>query len=186
MEEIPTTKGATISTCQRYRYDLFRIWDDQKDLIMFIGLNPSTADASIDDPTIRRCTQFAKDWGYGGLHMVNLFAWRSPSPQVLWLAEFPLEEKNRPGVNDAYLKQVAEKCTKIVFAWGNYGTLNERCYKVQKMFPDAFCFGLTTAGQPKHPLYLPAVEKLIPFSVDTPYIKKLDTKTKDEVFTNLK
>ena len=68
---------ATFSSCKKYRYSLFRIWDEDKPLVLFIGLNPSTADEKEDDPTIRRCINFAKQWGYGGLIMGNLFAFRA-------------------------------------------------------------------------------------------------------------
>ncbi|HHC7270859.1 TPA: DUF1643 domain-containing protein [Vibrio parahaemolyticus] len=65
-------KTAKLSDCRTYRYELWRIWDEQKPYAMFVGLNPSTADETEDDPTIRRCIYFAKSWGYGGLCMANL------------------------------------------------------------------------------------------------------------------
>jgi len=76
---------ATFSPCRKYRYSLFRIWDEDKSLVLFIGLNPSTADEKEDDPTIRRCINFAKQWGwgYGGLIMGNLFSFRATQPSDL-------------------------------------------------------------------------------------------------------
>ena len=69
-------RNAELSACGKYRYRLSRIWDDKKPLVLFIMLNPSTADAEQDDPTIRRCIAFAKNWGYGGFMAGNLFAFR--------------------------------------------------------------------------------------------------------------
>ena len=66
-------KNATFSSCRTYRYSLSRIWDKKKKYVLFVGLNPSTADEEVDDPTIRRCINYAKNWGYGGFLMVNLF-----------------------------------------------------------------------------------------------------------------
>ncbi|MES2590879.1 MAG: DUF1643 domain-containing protein [Bacteroidota bacterium] len=166
--------GATLSECRKYRYALWRIWDTDKDNIMFIGLNPSIADETKDDPTTRRCVQFAKDWGYGGVYLVNLFAYRTKSPSDLWVAPFPISEPKDPSVNDNWLKGTAEHCTKIVFSWGNDGDLNQRYIEVQKMFPESFCFGLTMSGQPKHPLYISGDTPLLPFSVNFSYIKLLD------------
>ena len=76
-----TQSGADFSECGRYRYKLWRTWDDIRPVVMFIMLNPSTADATADDPTIRRCIGFARAWGYGGVRVGNLFAWRTPYPQ---------------------------------------------------------------------------------------------------------
>ncbi len=70
-------KSASILNCRKYRYSLTRSWNSAKGYVLFIGLNPSTADETIDDPTLRRCMNYAKDWGYGGLIMVNLFAYMS-------------------------------------------------------------------------------------------------------------
>ena len=83
-------KGAIISDCQKYRYALWRNWDLSKDKVMFIGLNPSTADHIEDDPTIRRCIGFAKSWGYGGLYMMNLFSYRTSNPSKLKNVKDPI------------------------------------------------------------------------------------------------
>lgn len=76
---------AELSKCRTYRYALWRTWDESKPFAMFVGLNPSTADELEDDPTIRRCINFSKLWGYGGLCMVNLFAYRATDPTALFL-----------------------------------------------------------------------------------------------------
>lgn len=87
-------KGAIISDCQQYRYALWRIWDETKPFVMFIMLNPSKADAETDDNTVRRCIGFAKSWGYGGIYICNLFAYRSTDPKVLLKVDNPFGDQN--------------------------------------------------------------------------------------------
>src|SRR4051812_38069896 len=106
--------GAIFSSCRKYRYALYRIWDESKPLVMFIGLNPSTANESKNDPTIRRVITFAKQWGYGGVYMMNLFGLVSPYPKDLLNSVDPI------GENDIYLKQMKEKCSDVIFAWGAF------------------------------------------------------------------
>lgn len=87
-------KTAIISEDEKYRYQLSRCWDETKPRILFIMLNPSTADANIDDPTIRRVISFAKSWGYGGVYVGNLFAFRSTDPKGLKQIADPVGENN--------------------------------------------------------------------------------------------
>ncbi len=87
-------KGAIISTCGQYRYQLWRIWNEDKPLVLFVCLNPSTADARQDDPTIRRLTGFAYQLGYGGFYLGNLFAFRSTYPSDLPAANDPVGPDN--------------------------------------------------------------------------------------------
>jgi hypothetical protein len=140
--------GALFSPCRKYRYKLWRVWDNTKPMITFIGLNPSTANETSDDPTIRRVITFAKTWGYGGVNMMNLFAWVSPHPQDLKTVEDPL------GDNDKLLKAVAEQSAAIVFAWGTFKEAQGRGKDVKRMFPDALALGINADGSPKHPLYI--------------------------------
>ena len=86
----PQNKTATFSECRKYRYTLWRRWDGlfASGYAMFIGLNPSTADETNDDPTIRRCIGYARDWGYGGLCMTNLFAFRATLPKNMKAVDF--------------------------------------------------------------------------------------------------
>ncbi|HIA05642.1 MAG TPA: DUF1643 domain-containing protein [Flavobacteriales bacterium] len=144
-----TKKGAEISTDGVYRYSLWRIWDESKPLILFICLNPSTADATADDPTIRRCIAFARSWGYGGLYMGNLFAFRATNPTELYEAADPVGPKN-----DTWLFEMAYKCQIIVFAWGTKGVLLGRNKLVSSKFPNSRCITKIKAGHPGHPLYL--------------------------------
>lgn len=151
-------KGAVISPCGQYRYQLWRIWNEDKPLIMFICLNPSTATAYHDDPTLRRLIGFAYQWQYGGLYLGNLFAYRSTSPAVLDEVKDPIGPDN-----DRHIKVMSEKCTRIVFAWGNQGFILNRENIISSMFPVADCLGKTKAGSPNHPLYLSKQTELIPF-----------------------
>ena len=84
-------QGAQFTEDRQYRYALWRIWNEDKPLVMFIGLNPSTANEYKNDPTIRRVMRYAADWGYGGVYMMNLFAWVTPYPKELEKARIPLE-----------------------------------------------------------------------------------------------
>ena len=87
-------KDAILSEDRKYRYVLSRIWDESKSMVMIIGLNPSTADETIDDPTIVRCIDFAKNWGYGGIYMLNLFAFRATLPKDMFSVENPIGDEN--------------------------------------------------------------------------------------------
>jgi len=122
---------------------------------MFVGLNPSTADANKDDPTIRRCRQFAKDWGFGGMYMVNLFAFRATAPTEMKTADDPIGKEN-----NKYIRICAEICEEVVFAWGNHGSFMERDKEVIEILPNAKCIEKSKDGNPKHPLYLRKTLKL--------------------------
>lgn len=140
---------AIFSPCGKYRYVLWRKWAPGP-YIMFIGLNPSTANATSDDHTIRRVKRFAKDWGYGGVYMLNLFAIVSSDPAILKTHPDPL------GANNEWLKTYADKCATICFAWGNFKEAVERAKQVEAMFPTAVCLGFNQNGSPKHPLFVAA------------------------------
>jgi hypothetical protein len=141
---------AELSPCKNYRYALWREWSDEPQ-VLFVMLNPSTADDSQDDPTIRRCIAFAKQWGYGGLIVANLFAWRSPYPAHLKNARDPIGPSN-----DQWLKKLAKQSAAVVGAWGNHGTYMQRGQAVAALFPGLQCLGVTKQGQPRHPLYVPS------------------------------
>jgi hypothetical protein len=151
--------GATFSACGKYRFRLWRIWDKTAPLIMFVGLNPSTANAEKNDPTIRRVEGFAKQWGYGGFFMMNLFPFVTAYPEML--------EKNEASikVNDLHLQSVARICDKIICAWGNFKTIGNRADDVihDLRFYKLYCLGKNSNGSPKHPLYLAKTTELIKF-----------------------
>lgn len=148
------TKTAVISDCGRYRYELTRQWDDGPQL-RFIMLNPSTADADIDDPTIRRCVGFARRWGYGSLIVHNLYAYRSTNPFGLVNLDDPIGPENRK-----FLSHNTADLT--IVGWGAHPTAvgwwNGYPYGWQKTvlpIDSLYCLGVNADGSPKHPLYLP-------------------------------
>ena len=118
---------------------------------MFIGLNPSTANETADDPTIRRCIAFARSWGHGALCMANLFAYRATQPADLRAQDDPVGPEN-----DAYLQKLAAEAGVVVAAWGVHGTHRGRHNVVRTMLPTLHYLRLTKDGHPGHPLYLPA------------------------------
>ncbi len=139
---------AKFSECRKYRYALWRTWDISKPYVMFVGLNPSTADEKTDDPTLTRCINYAKSWGYGGVCMVNLFAFRATEPNVMKAAKDPMGKDN----ND-WLKKLANDSGLIVAAWGNDGSYLGRSKKVRELLPNLHCLNINKSGEPAHPLY---------------------------------
>lgn len=148
--------SAVISECGRYRYELRRIWDPNGPLLEIIMLNPSKANATINDNTIRRCIDFAKAWGYGGIVVKNLYAWRATDPSELAHVDDPIGPENR-----VYLSRADADCT--IVAWGAHpaavGWWNGYPFAWQKTViqrPNLFCLGTNANGSPKHPLYVPS------------------------------
>lgn len=147
-------KDATLSDCGLYRYSLSRSWGFEP-WVGFLMLNPSTADASLDDPTIRRCIGFAKAWGYGGLMVVNLFALRATDPE-------DLRDSAEAGIhvvgskNDQHILECYTKVDRMVAAWGAHPFARKRAEEVIKLLNGSLCcLRLTKGGHPAHPLYLP-------------------------------
>jgi len=149
-----TGKSALLSEDGKYRYTLDRVWGAGKPVV-FVGLNPSTADAQVDDPTLRRMIGFAKRWGFPGVTVVNLFAVRLTYPAGLLDVEDPVGPNN-----DEVLADAAGKAGLVVVCWGNHGVFKNRCGEVARILPPAKCFGLTLLKQPAHPLYLPHTAQL--------------------------
>jgi hypothetical protein len=149
---------ARLSSDRKYRYVLSRIWDDSKAMVTFIGINPSTADEKEDDPTIRRCINFAKSWEYGGIYMLNLFALRATHPSELYISDDPIGSEN-----DFYLKEFADKSAKIICAWGNHGSFSMRSQFVLSNLPEKYYLKINNSGEPAHPLYLKSNLKPILF-----------------------
>lgn len=156
---------AHISECGQYRYlltrDISMIGEAGK--AVFVMLNPSTADATEDDPTIRRCRGFAESWGCSGLVVANLYALRSTDPRQLWKHDDPVGPEN-----DGILRGLAHKHTDIVCAWG----ANAKPDRVRRFHDfmvsygaQLFCLGTTKAGAPRHPLYLRRDSELVPWSL---------------------
>lgn len=157
---------ATLSDDRTYRYRLTRTWDTTLPTCVFIMLNPSTADETKNDPTIRRCIKYAETWGYGKLVVGNLFAYRTSDPDELTTIEDPVGPEN-----DRYLKEICTPDRLVVVAWGNNGTLDDRCYDVMdKLYgwlgERPFAIGTTKHGHPWHPLRKPSDVIPRPFSYD--------------------
>ena len=154
-------RAAEFSDCNLYRYTLTRIWDETKPIINWIGLNPSTADAMLDDPTIRREMNFSRRWGYGGMIKTNLYAYRATDPRDMASAPEPIGRDN-----DLYIESVARKSNVIVFAWGTHAMARARAeYVATKILVrrQAWCLGVTSEGFPRHPVRLRADLELEPF-----------------------
>lgn len=153
-------KGATLSDCGTYRYQLWREWQPDAPKAVFLMLNPSTADAMVDDPTIRKCVGFAKRWGMGGIIVVNLFAYRATDPTAL----AHLSTLVAVGPENSEQIRGATHAGKLVCAWGATGgarvqkMVRERLIVVKRILREAgvdtFCLGRSADGSPRHPLML--------------------------------
>lgn len=153
-------RKASLSKCGLYRYTLSRRWQEDGEFLVWVMLNPSTADAEQDDPTIRRVIGFSKREGFGGLHVVNIWALRATSPKDLHARREAYEPENlcivRAFVEDA----------DVVVAWG--GSLSQcpaltRVKMILRTAHRVRCLGVTKSGQPRHPLYLRADTLLVPW-----------------------
>lgn len=162
--------GAVFDETRRYRYSLWRRWGfDECEMfpmpearnrdaklrmhISFIGLNPSTADQSINDPTVSRCVRFAKEWGFRSMSMLNLFAFRAADPKVMKADSEPIGGEN----NGRCIQWFAENSGLVIAAWGNHGSYLGRSKSVKSTLRACGLvhhLGLTKAMEPRHPLYL--------------------------------
>ncbi len=127
---------------------------------MFVGLNPSTADETSDDPTLTRCIKYAKSWGYGGVCMANLFAFRATEPADMKVSDDPMGIEN-----NKWLKKLAKDAALVVAAWGNDGSYLERSEQVKEFLPNLYCLKLNKSGEPAHPLYQSADIKPVPIGI---------------------
>lgn len=146
--------GAQFDPTGLYRCALWREWSASRSRLAVVMLNPSTADATRDDPTIRRCVQFANGWGYGSLEVVNLFAYRTTHPAGLQQVGNPVGDDN-----DRALLRAAERAAMLLVAWGNWGRLYGRDRIILTLLAAThplYCLGINNSGQPRHPLYLRA------------------------------
>jgi hypothetical protein len=146
--------GAQFSPCRRWRYLLWRRWDENKPAANFLMLNPSTADELKLDPSCTRARRYAERWGYGGLIVTNLFGWRATDPDEMKAVRDPVGRGN-----DAAILRAARESALVVCAWGNHGAHRERGEGVVKALRLAkihlHCLKLNGSGHPAHPLYLP-------------------------------
>lgn len=151
---------AKLSRCRNYRFALWRTWDDSKPRVMFIGLNPSTADEKTDDPTLVRCMNYARGWGFGGVCMANLFAFRATAPAQMKAVDNPVGRGN-----DRWLQKLAQEAGLVVAAWGNHGAYLGRSDRVRGLLPGLHCLKLNSTGEPAHPLYQRADVQPVPWKL---------------------
>ncbi|SHJ72221.1 hypothetical protein SAMN05444159_1319 [Bradyrhizobium lablabi] len=154
MTDLFLERDAVISDCGKYRYLLRRTWDHGKPRCLYVMLNPSTADAEIDDATIRSCIRLAKTYGYGSFEVVNLMAWRATDPKDL-----PAKPSEAMGSDNPRIIEAAiARCDVVICAWGAHPYAARFKGAVLDMVglyrPTAYCLGKTKAGAPKHPLYI--------------------------------
>lgn len=155
---------AVFSPSGVYRYQLRRWWvmpTMPARWVLWVMLNPSTADASIDDRTIGRCIGFSRGWGYDGLMVGNLFGYRATDPDTLHTAPDPVGS-----MNDVHLRMMASLAGLVICGWGSHkaATRARVVEAMQVIGRPAHCLGLTKGGQPLHPLYLPGDLKPVPFN----------------------
>lgn len=152
---------AAISPCGRYRYSLHRTWDYEASRLVFCMLNPSTADADVDDPTIRRCIGFARREGYGGIAVVNLFAWRATDPSAL-----PMLDAEKAGPDNTHHVKLTVTGRPVVVAWGANAAAHPFVVLpfmdlLREHASGIYCLGTTRSGAPRHPLYVRADAPLV-------------------------
>ena len=151
--------GAAFSRCRRWRYLLWRRWDEAKPVANFLMLNPSTADEVQLDPSCTRARNYAARWGFGGLLITNIFAWRATDPEEMKAVRDPVGRGN-----DAAILRAAREAAIVVCAWGNHGAHRERGSNVLQFLKKnsvqvSYLRINKTTGHPAHPLYLPGTLK---------------------------
>jgi hypothetical protein len=154
MAIVTTPSGALFSSCRRWRYLLWRRWDEAAPVANFLMLNPSTADEHRLDPSCTRARVYAERWGYGTLIVTNLFGWRATDPQDMKAAREPVGRGN-----DQAILRAAREAGIVVCAWGNHGAHLGRSAAVKAMLAKAgvrmHVLRMNSGGEPAHPLYLP-------------------------------
>ena len=152
--------GAVLDSERKYRFLLWRFWDERPRML-FIGLNPSTANELVNDPSITRLCGFARRWGYGGLYACNLYPYITPEPKDL------LSEVRNHGANTPAIQMAVKLVVLTVCGWGDgiksVPEGDSRARAVYDMLEAPMCWGLTVSGNPKHPLYLPGDTELEEF-----------------------
>lgn len=159
------TTGAWFSDDRKYRYSLWRVWDAKKPMLCYCMLNPSTADENENDPTVERCQRRAQALGYGGMFVVNIFAYRSTDPKKLKKVRDPIGS-----YNDAKLMDVFKECKTIICGWGKHGSLFDRGNYVLGLIrygarKEPHALKLNKDGSPAHPLYIGYDVKPIPIDM---------------------
>ena len=162
MSLIANASGAAFSKCRRWRYLLWRRWDEAGPVANFLMLNPSTADEVKLDPSCTRARNYAGQWGYGALVVTNIFAFRETKPDRMKAARDPVGRGN-----DAAILRAAREADLVVCAWGNHGAHEARGEEVERLLRSSrvklFFLRRNGSGQPAHPLYLPGSLKPVPW-----------------------
>lgn len=160
--EMKIDSGAQFSPCKQYRYSLWRIWNPNLPLLGMVLLNPSTADAEADDPTIQRQGTRARSLGFGGLIVTNAFAYRSTDPEELYNTFDPIGPDN-----DGWIVQEAKRCKQLIVGWGKHASWMNRSRDVLELLHAAgvqpYALRANNDGSPEHPLYLPYHLKPFPY-----------------------
>lgn len=151
----PVERWASLSEDGVYRYDLGRRWGDGGHRLLWVMLNPSTADAHLDDPTIRRCTGFAKGWDYDEMVVVNLCAFRATDPAELGRAGDAFGPEN-----SRFIDLHTADAEAVVAAWGAHPWASQVADSTLAGHRPLYCLGRTKAGHPRHPLYVRADQSL--------------------------
>ena len=157
MSDLFMRRSAEISSCERYRYWLERQWDKALPVLVVCMLNPSTADDQREDPTLLALIHFARLWGYGGLIIVNLYGWRSSSPDVMRTAAARSNDLNRRRGREAMICARTMGRDQLLVAWGNDGDFEGEAARFAEFAADQvgcelICLGTTRSGAPKHPM----------------------------------
>ena len=162
-------RAATISSCGAYRYWLEREWCPGLGTAVFVMFNPSTADADVDDPTIRRCFGFAYSWSLGRIVVVNLFAYRTAFPKELKRAVDPIGPENLAHIDRACALVKSDVRNRLICAWGAHGEYRDQGRAITSRIAAAgitpMCFAITKNGHPAHPLYQATFTKLKPYTI---------------------
>jgi hypothetical protein len=160
MVMISQFQGSVMDQERRYRFLLWRFWDERP-RVLFVLLNPSTGNEMTNDPTIVRLCDFSERWGYGGFYLCNLYPQVTPDPKQL------LPETRNHGANTPAIQMALKLTVLTVCGWGDgirrIPDGDHRAYAVYDMLESPMCFGLTKSGNPKHPLYLPVDTDLAEF-----------------------
>jgi hypothetical protein len=152
--------GATLSECGNFRYRLWRIWAPEAPHVLWVMLNPSTADATVDDPTIRKCIAFAKRWECGGIEVVNLYAFRATDPADLKACQYRVGPRNF----ETLRAMLANHAGPVVAAWGAHAQASvAEWFRVEALLAGKPLYRLrrNKDGTPGHPLYIPLAAELV-------------------------
>jgi len=155
--DLATPSGAIFSDDGLHRFSLWRVWSRIRPMLLFIGLNPSSANSIDNDPTIVRLMRRADAEGFGGLLAGNLMSYVATNPLTLKWDQDVLPE------TDYYLRTMAEKASRHLIGWGTFPAPDERIKLVISMLREPYCLGITKAGRPKHPLYISYKVKMEPY-----------------------